>query len=764
MDTDTKTDSEKVDSPENNSGESSDRSNTEAKPSDRNLYNPNEDLTRPQMVKNFFIGSRRRKLITLGTAGGGGIIGSLIFIMTIAAGPAQLVQLSQVLQNQFNGMDNASSNVISKEIIFSGSPESVGATRLGNFSQLYLKHILNNMEENGITFKYNSLGGMKEMQIDPAKLAANNSDFASLDPSERTQWLADQINRSTSFQGDVITPDQIKLGSDGVYHISPSNFDNPNNAELPIDVARALKNSAVELVPSGPISGALDKRILTRYFNVERLFEPLKYFTSKARRAAAQAAEAKQEQTEEVKDTVSAPEAEATKLSSIKSSLSDAFESDLGQSAQKVLIASALLCTVYKSVNTVIDFNNAAIVAPAALGAVRFVAIGHEVKAGQGFNAAELGNVVESLTNSSGQTIWSAQALQAEENIPDPTGPNLPTSYGQAFAGTTTANNISSYLNSAGFTGLICSTAGQIVQGAIGIIALVAAVPSGGLTLSYFAANGALVAGTAGALYMIQNELFNFLKDSSVVPQLLSGPLGGNIAAYGARAASNITGMSEGAVALPHTNTTTLSADVVKQLNNQFASESIFKRIFDIDDYRSLLGKIADDTTPNFGLNILKFAKSVLNVGQIFRNIASIFSPRASADTNSTYDWGFPQYGIPPDILNSTDPTMQNPYANADIVANFLNSGDSSVTSYEQRVTECFGDTLTDTGGVWDVVPTNVVYPNTASYSAGNCNNYESDPMWKRIILFVFDTRVMQGSACYLGSTQACTEVGMNND
>src|SRR6185312_5035857 len=214
---------------------------------------------------------------------------------------------------------------------------------------------------------------------------------------------------------------------------------------------------------------------------------------------------------------------------------------------------------------------------------------------------------------------------------------------------------------------------------------------------------------------------------------------------------ANTAAMASGGIQLAGSAAQAFTYQQQQQDKQQFRSESFFARTFDINDYRSLAGRLADSITPSFSRNMTNFASVFANFGSRIPKTLSALLPHASA-ANQPYDWGFPLVGIPNSLLS--DPALSNPYENATTVQALLqNNGD-----YMTRATSCFGVTI-DSSTADITVADHEADPNSQAYTDSNCSDTK-DPNWRRVIMFVFDTRTMQAAACYTGDDQSCSEIG----
>ncbi len=490
--------------------------------------------------KGFFWGSKARKRSTITGTIVSLVIGLLFGSFSLfSVGGGQLIQLSQILQRNFFTTRFAMSNRLNKEFSYA-SEGDIGTTRLGFLGKQYLRPILDKMQSSGIEVTTNSTGGMQSVQIKARELIDSNPDLSGYSESSLKPWIAKQLGVDPSVIGTK------GVGADTLYTIDAASYGNP--VEFPTAISRLIIGGISDTVSNGKILSAAADRVLIKYYDTPSIFSPFKYIASKVRSGTSTATESKASETEDIQTEVTVPEATVTNLPTIRDTLKGFFEGSVGKSIMNALIGVMVMCTVRNAANTIVAFDRAAIVLPAALEATRLIGEGNQVMyGGHNVTASQVGGTVNSLTNSSGQTVWQAKALQVTENAPNPSGPVLPANYLQAFAGTTTATNIINgatnfRIGSFNIGGFVCSKPGQLITIALSVAALIASAPSGGeggvavsKVLGYFAGKAAEAAAISGVLYFVKHELVTLLEDKVIVPAILSGPLGGNLLAYGAR-------------------------------------------------------------------------------------------------------------------------------------------------------------------------------------------------------------------------------------
>lgn len=688
--------------------------------------------------------TRRRAafFIVSGVVGGGGIFG-----LSILQGPFQAVHLSQILQKNNFGNEKSSASRLQGFWRYHKTGD-VGQTRVGYLGSRTFGKVTDRLKGIGVEFERNKFTGHPtKLTIDPSKHPSTKG----LSPSKQAAAL-DKL---------------YDVGKGSFARAGPGALSIDINSTTPkgIKIAGTLVQTSLEPLGDGKIATATNARAMKTFFNLPKLFSPISKRVNAAENKAGAAAatreekkKADEERRKQLRDPVT--EKGVAARSKIKENL-NGNKAKIGA----VLIGLQGLCIVRSVADSAVTVNRSMIVAPATIEAVDKTAVGSQSQSGLDLTLEQIGTVVQGFEDENGKTIFKAKALQATSGKGKPSGEDIGDDYKQAFSNETTAKNIKDTVGSfeiAGqdIGGLACSKPGLAIQGGIGIGLLIASVGgtpfTGGASLAAFTAKqGAQAAASFGVIYMLQNQFEKLLSDDEVLPATLSGPVGGNLLAYGAREASNINARSSGGVELGDTETAALDRE--QQLNSQkeFQSRGFASRLFDVYDYRSVASGLLEGASTDPAQNLTTLASSVMNIGQTIPNLFSSFTPKVTA-AEEPYDWGFPRYGISKDILD--DPSLQDPYDNADKVAAFLDSGDSS---YIDRAKKCFGVDISKGADGWDVSAQEDVNPNEEGYLGANCN--DTSDTWKRIILFIFDTRLITSVACYDGDEEACEQIGIGD-
>jgi hypothetical protein len=705
------------------------------------------------------LGTRRRKTI-FGVGGVVGTVGAVLFF-TLISGPFQFIQLSHILERNSSG-DSNTTGIRMNALYRAYRASDIRETRVGWVGSKLVNKTLNQLSDIGVDFQTNASGYLKSATFDTGLMEKNFPELEGMTHDERVSWLADKLNVDESQLVKIGTGEKV-FGTKVALNLRDFN----------IKALRALHGNTIDLLDNNSVLSALKGRVLNQFNGTpSALFHPIKrikfeYLRNRmtaAERAAAEKAAAEKAAADRAK-LMDTPE-ETPDAISARTSLKNALKDNQGK-ITAVLIVQATLCFIRGIVDDAIIFNRTAIVLPATMKAVNLDAIGNEAESNSPDNdPAQMGVIANGFTDSKGQSIWDATALQATEGLAKPGGTDLPIEYGQAFSGNTTADNVKKYvtLNVAGidFTAAACSEVGLVAGAVTGVALLVSGLFDADASWQAYAGwQTVIAAATAGIFYELHQQLGPLLKDQAVVPDVISGPLGGNIVAYGYREFANINARSSGGVAMSGTETSTVSPSEQAREDQQFNSKSTFAKLFDANDYRSAAGKLVASTSPSFTRNLTKIASMPFHIGSIFSTFGQIFGHGAAAAAKP-YNWGFARYGIPDSVAK--DPRFADPIANAEYVAgNILdtNAADSHGMSYIDKAKACFGvDINKDSTQRWQVVPSVNINPSSSSYTGANCNDNNED--WQRMMLFVFDSRTVDAAACYAGDDQSCSNTGVD--
>jgi hypothetical protein len=522
---------------------------------------------------------------------------------------------------------------------------------------------------------------------------------------------------------------------------------------LSIAARRALFDKSVAQLDGGGISKWFKARALKKAYGLPSMFHPFKALDAKITEKIESKYAAKQEakrKEKERKTGITEPSEEG-KTAYRKLQESTSKTRAIGGSA---LLITAAACVAKEAYADAIVYNREAVVLPQAFQAADAMAVGAQQMAGQDFRTSQLDAFNKLLADDDGKSIWQAKALQAKTDPNGATGEDLPDKYAQAFESSGDASSLKEIGSKA--TDVACSPGGQAAQAAAGLLLLAFSVPTGGVSAVVY--GGVKMAASTAGTFIGLNALSDLVRsatEDAAIPDDVSATVKGNLLAYGSRELANTTARMSGGVELSAEESAMIDRKAAAQSEAEFQSKPFLAKVFDPKESKSVTGKAIDSYGPP-GQEIQNVARGFLNIGPMFANIFKGFAPKAHAAT--TYDYGFPRYGIPQRLLNN--PAYDDPYANGDAVAGLLKDGQHQ--DYIDRAKKCFNVTISNDSGVWGVEPgEGDVNPKSEDYQGAHCND-SSNPDWDRIILFVSDSLDMEAAACWLGEDDSCEVLGVD--
>lgn len=671
------------------------------------------------------IGGKGRWLV------GGGLGGAIatFAIFSILQGPFQLIHLGQILSKFSRGTDSSISTRLKKHFIHyrGGLTTDVGQTRVGYAGNRVYKRVEAQLKNIGVEFQRDPKTGRPLSQ--------------SIDISKHPKYQG--MSRTEAIR--AIAEDH-KIPGSAVENAGGHKF-SINWRDYSDRSVRQMTFTSLEHIEDGKILNGMNKRVMSKYFNLPSLFHPLRKITSGIEnklsiRSARLARETSRQETKRAKLK--------TKYEEAKTSINEAV-SPYRKAVNATLFVAAGLCVV-KSISKAIPLvNYANVVVPAMIASTDKQALGSQTQYNDVPSLNQIGDITESLKDENGKTVWEGKVLNAMATEGPGQGEDIEDGYKQAFSINTTSSAVVSTVNGIGdnrVSGAVCSPLGFAVQGIAGLVLL--AVGPGGWAAKSSQAAVSTVAISA-AIHFIEKGAIDHLTQDPV--KYFSGPQGGNLLAYGARASSNLNAISMGGVELSKADSLAINKELNEQDLSDFQEKSFFTRTFDPNDYRSLTAKAMRMPSKNPINNISDLAVSILNPLKLVSNLFSVWTPKVKA-TEQPYDWGFPEYGIPRQILNNTK--YEDPYDNANTVAPLFEKH-----QYIDRAKNCFGVDISRGPEGWDAVKTEEINPVDDNYINAKCNDF-SDENWARTTIFVFDSSISTLTDCYAGNGQACSSIGFN--
>ncbi|HWB39292.1 MAG TPA: D-alanyl-D-alanine carboxypeptidase family protein [Candidatus Saccharimonadales bacterium] len=812
------------------------------------LYNP--DVGGRRGLRGFFFSTKRRKQFAIsGTIAtiitGGGIIATVI-----TTGPLQLIHLAETLEHPFSKVEGDSTDRSTSMIEFARALRTgdYRYTRMGVVGARTATKVLADLDAAGMSFEgKNLLLRPTSVALDRAKLQKTFPHAENMSNEEFREFMAGTL----STDGLQISPDDLRpaeISSGGKvtkWRLNTRKFDLGQ-------IYKLSKQGQIGLLGRGKISAGLKARQVGKFFGLgSKLFHPFSYIVQNAIQKGLGRLSPGESEEDESKKAVQADEDGKTAGTKVKAGIEGEKVTEAVNKQQKgdrykkfasagLAIMVEAACVIRQVGPEIPTLDYYAVQAPAEIHAADALARASQIENGTGgLTADQVNGFASSLIDKNGNPVFSAAAMQAlQGNSPAIGSDNkyvndLPSEDRQAFSQHTTADELTSVadafltaLVTSGTVGVssaiphatgfiidhvICDPYGQIIGVTlVGLISLVTDFfDDGGTTAAELAAASATRVAEAGAgaadqaflqKYvlgpiggMVLGWFINNHTAGKLAADAFSGPLGGNLLAFGARGLANVAAIGAGGIAITGSATSTIVSPQDKVAQAQFEHESMFARIFDARDYRSLTGRLADDVSPSLFTNASSTLNGLLNTGGSLLKGFGALIPRASAADSTSWSgdfpWGFPQYGIPDSMLNEDD--LANPYQNSTNVGSYFENNcvkrddngnviargpeygacDGS-TGYRQRIKACFENDLTydSSQDVWDVIPIAgtqsdpvEVDPYDAPYTdkGMDCNKI-SNQDWKRIVMFVHDTHDMKDMACFNGDDQSCTDEGIS--
>lgn len=672
--------------------------------------------------------SRRKKA---GIAGGiitGGVGISAFF----GLGSFQAIHLMQTLLPDFESSQETSDIRMNGMIRYVKSGGNLGETRVSFLGSRKFAIAKTDLDRIGVSFNANEVFGVnKGLVIDADKYPVTRNV-----PKEKIpDALLKHFNRNRTY----LNSSNIRVEGNKIL------IEGNVGERLSIAARRALVNDSISQLEGGAISKWLKARQIKKYYNLPSAFHVFKRADAKITEGIEKRYTAKQQE----KAWREGKEYESSKKQAAYKAIQEET-TGFRAAAAGTLLFTAGVCIARDAAHDAITYNREAIVIPQALQAGAAIAVGAQQMSGMDFAPEQLDAFNELMKDKEGKTIYDAKAMRAKVDPLNPQGEELPQEYDQAFNENTAASVLADIGGKAG--GLACSTPGQIAQGILGGILAALSIPTGGGTA---VAYGSLkLAGGAAAGVAAMSALHNIIASglqNEPIPEDISAPVKGGLLAYGSRELANITARGTGGVELSKSESAMLDIKAADQGVADFQSKSLFAKIFDAKDFRSVAGQSIDSLgEPS---NVAQtFASSLANIGSTFAT--SLKSLYPSADAAEVFDYGFNRYGIPQRLLENDN--YRDPYQNAEIIASKLNGEEGE--GLVDRADKCFGATVANEGGLWGVTPERDVNPNSKEYEEAKCDE-EGNQTWDRMILFVSDTLDMEAAACYMGEEESCDKL-----
>lgn len=751
----------------NNKSTGEKTTNSEDEANSSSLFNETEEKSRSKKLVGK-LATRRNGVIAgiLGLSVGG------LATFTILSGPLQFIHIAQQLQLfHFSPQEDASDDRTTKIARYIRHGGDTKKTRMNALGNAFADKIESRLNKTGIESSYNKAAYGDGYIIDPAKIPAESEIGKFRDKSP--QQIKEHFKKTYGID--------LEIKANGVLFADAKNFSSKNYRNM---TKAMLREAGYSKATAAIRARILSKRAGVSWHPIKKLDKNILQSVA-ARRAKFQEDRQKRIDTgdsgvdtrqqsegknDDGSDKPPSDESNRTKADADKltaEAKAAAAETKTGVKAADgpnaklkaevdvkikalkvaggVSAAIGLICLIRGIADEVDNMKHAKVVLPLMRLGMEAITVGNQVMTGQDIDMEQLGFLSEQLSNDETGSWAAARSIKAELGE-DLTG--APDILEEAKI-QTDSNVVSRFINSIPGAKGVCRAAGTWVGQAVtfAIDILSGPISAIGSTAISVVAGPKLISGLAGWL------------SGHPIDLTVAGADYGNYINYGARLAANDSIIAGGGREL--TDREVAQLDGISRENRlaELQSMSLATRIFDPYESSSLVSKAIDSETANLVRtgNIAALGTRLLNVtGSLGKGFAGIFTGRAHAAT-TTYEYGFREYGFSEKELNSD--FVKNPFENAEVVSGLLEGpGGGTIVS---RVKECFGITIntTELGGVGGVTSAQEVPEYKNIEKEKGCASSDDD--WLRVRFFIFDTQLMEATACFEGDSEACATSGL---
>ncbi len=696
----------------------------------------------------------------MGAGAAGLLVGGSFGVFTVLSGPAQVIQLAQLLNVNFEVGRNSSESRIGRMYEFYRTRNDPSKRNVSYTMEIVSSKYIRQLDAQGIKLNYDTPSGRQSSRLQSISLDESNPNSSRIIENLR--------NKGYTVDGGNINVRQFDIGE-----------------------RRDILKLAVDTPSKGTASNAIKKRILSARAGVgfhvlgdrrrpvtERLIdwrterkversEDVKtgIDATDGRNLTGTEAEGENGETVRVNDDIAneanngIQEAELVSDLAERNSLADRFKNTITRASGPAAAASAVigsLCVARSIGNEIPAYQQANIILPMVRMSMNAISIGSQVQSGQDISLDELGAFTDDFYDEETQSsIWGAAAIQATQGK-EVTGPDSevkPSGVGEKPQLFDIVDQIP-----------LLSTACGIQDG---FGNFVRSIPLVGDVVNVFdsAVEGSinLALGPFGlSIGELMERLIAFLS-GDLVDTFAKGAKLGNYQAIGGRLAANETEIASGGVALSDRQASILNEQFRQEYALKQKNKSFFARVLDLEDSGSLISKTIVQN-PDIA-SIPSIAKSIAVLpSKLFASLGNStgrLMPMAGAQTfTPSYDFGVPQYGFGADELDDTN--YANPYDNADIVEG---PGGSNLRTLNERWGDCFASRI-DPDQNYNLITSDSVnyftdeYREECSPPARGTQDYVT---FKRYRFYLLDSITAKTLACYEGLDEAaCTQLGFN--
>ena len=694
------------------------------------------------------------------------IVGAVLGVSTLGTillmpigGVLEFFQFANAIQiPHFSNNELFSDGRLGKLFVYSRT-KSVGDTRLNWLERTYKNKILADMEKVGLKPVADShipgasnLDHLKYWQFDTT---SDRSPLRGMSPDEVKTWASDKLGLNAK-DVEVLGNKSVYIKADGLVKGAKTSY--LLNREMGYSkVVSAMRGRVlgkffdIGFHPLRPLdekinakSGAywkafkeaMDKRRTTY---IKEGVKPITIDTSKA------------QQTDGKDGKATALDGTTTEVNSeSKSGLKAFLESPGGKLAGGALLGAGMVCAARAVADGVGDFKQTQVIEPAMRTGMEIISLRDQIANGAtDVDMKQVNYYADQFTtiDSQGNTVnsWS-QAKSIVSNNGGSGGVDLPAETKSGFIA-----GIPDWLQwtQSKPVDVLCSGAGQIVQGVIGI----ASLATGGVVTGIVS-----VIGGAVVFDQVISRTTDWLSGQAF--KMSTGAVLGGQADYGAFFASNSVAMEFGGMPISSTTVAQTNGVMASIRQDEFSQEPLTTKLFSRTDTRSLVARVALSLSAGKRMGPGGILSKLGNIPGQLAGFGSLLIPKSFAQTsNSTYDYGVKAAGW--SLSEQETASIQDPIANADWVANLLNGG--SGKAYIDKAYECFGISIEKGANGWTAIP-----KDASAFKATYAENKPCDTSgvdydtFLRVRAFIADTATMEGYACLNGDDVSCSNSGFN--
>lgn len=704
--------------------------------------------------------SRRQKGLIGGATGL--LIGGGFGFFTIISGPLQFIHIAQLLQGfHFSNQEDAGDDRMMKITRYIRNRETPNRTRMGALGNAMADRIETKMNKSGIESAYTQRGQYYDgYRIDPNNIPDGSplEDMKGKTPEEFRAALSERLG---------IDPAKIDLTHEsGKIHI--------RGDDLGYFEAKKLVRVQLEEAGYSKLGAAIRARIMGKRAGID--WHPMKKLDRKANEKISDLYNRWREEREkrmngdieeditgsnaaqedpdgdgkpttdpdaasakpQVDETIGlANEANAEAATGHVPASEGALHGLRTHVATKIAggvsAAIGIICTIKAISDNIDQIKHLNVVMPLMRMGMEAVTVGNQVMSGNDVDMQQLAFFAKNLNDPETGSWAAARSIQAELGQKQ-LGPDMR----DEAQVKTEKNFISQFIDGIPGVGGVCKAAnsvvGQVVSFGIDLL-------GGPVTAISGAVFGATVAPK------ILDALTNWLAGHPISLDV-AGADYGNYINYGARLAANDSAIAGGGRALSTAESAELRQDHLQQERQEVQYASLSDRIFNPYKPYSLFSRFIDQQNPDAMEETRAIARMPLHVFSSFGGLFSSFLPKASAASGS-YDYGFDEYGFSANELSN--PSTRNPYENASRVVEIFKDNDK-YNMYHDRVDKCFGMQIERNGEATSKgeVPPYYQMPDSCK---------STDEEWLAVRLSIFDTQLLESTACYEGVEDSCARI-----